>query len=1213
MDMPKCPALPHAGCNYVPDDKAFALCAKNNGFLILINKPLIAIDIDDPGWVEPFEEAFPECRQTVCCKTSKGRHYYFMDTEKSAFIKDSIRQIMALPDGHPDLKMFPDAINVVPIDVKTICESGTRSCLAVPPSGGKEWIRHPEFGPTPESRECDILPMPDNLVEYIKANHMKFAGRAIPRSGLPHHHQQQKSVVQVDSSEVDALLGLLSHERLDSYPDWINVGMTVKNIDDSERGLEAWKRVSSTSAKFKEGECENKWTSFRRQTDKSLGIGSLHVWAKQDNPDGYAAFMKTPKAYCIGTGASPSIQGRHWSILRANDLEKDPLFKIAYGLIKQGSAAAFADAAIGDALNAIHSVHYKVTENQGYPAGFRRLSASIRLFPDAVASCPVAQFLGVSSGQEEHWGADEKLWPCIVTSFDVSRGLLYTDFKCPSPACCDAAAAQGSLDVRQYGDSTFISLDVDVETRSSICKALEAVFNSALEHPERIWIRDGIKVTETVNVAQDRIAAALAESGLISDGKHAPGEVFSDMIYYGDADSPQCELYFKESNSIESCFLDANHGIKHGYMLASRQGIVYKCSHPDCVDADRSLDVFSLVENSDQLVENVASILEERNDDLERSKTASLSIVGIRSRQMHKEWLDKKKRDKAAEDFNVVRKALPPMRLYEMSKEWLYDDVMAMKDSSEHSIANVVLPLIKNVIICDGKSCILWDGDQWHVQDNLDYLLAALEYSVLPVLEVIRNHAAEALNQKLERARLGTVRIRAQTVNGQKQQEKQEVRDVKKQIDAQLANLDGMLARLKTEAGIHAIAAKLRRLVKVSNSGSLWDSRVNLIGFNNGVYDLDAREFRKAEPSDYVTMSVNYDYLPEVDPTLRARALKYWSDLHEDPEIREYLIKTFARQLYGDLKGCLFHAHVGSLAGNGKSEFFNMLHHVLGQYYAKVDTAPFVDKQLPDFSRPQPVFARLKGVRIAMFEETDRSQKLNGVLLKMLSSNTDFIVRDMYERISVNSPQFKLHCTSNDPPQWDGDNEGMVRRMRKVDYKTVFVMDVNNCERMDLPAGTRILPADRTIFDELASNPRLKMEFMRIFLDAFDKDYTFPMPQAIELSTRVYRADNISFDLSGDRWTEFRERFIHRTGNPGDYFTTEDAVAMYNDVFRFHNSSERYPAINAAEFGIAVRKSMADLRSSFHERKTIVRRDGKKERVCGVYVGFKLQPDPIDG
>ena len=40
------------------------------------------------------------------------------------------------------------------------------------------------------------------------------------------------------------------------------------------------------------------------------------------------------------------------------------------------------------------------------------------------------------------------------------------------------------------------------------------------------------------------------------------------------------------------------------------------------------------------------------------------------------------------------------------------------------------------------------------------------------------------------------------------------------------------------------------------------DSNNNLMGFNNGIYDLRTLKFRDGTPEDMITISVGYDYNP---------------------------------------------------------------------------------------------------------------------------------------------------------------------------------------------------------------------------------------------------------------------------------------------------------------------------------------------------------------
>lgn len=38
------------------------------------------------------------------------------------------------------------------------------------------------------------------------------------------------------------------------------------------------------------------------------------------------------------------------------------------------------------------------------------------------------------------------------------------------------------------------------------------------------------------------------------------------------------------------------------------------------------------------------------------------------------------------------------------------------------------------------------------------------------------------------------------------------------------------------------------------------DENPNLLGFDDGIYETDKKQFRKGVPTDYVTKSVGYDY-----------------------------------------------------------------------------------------------------------------------------------------------------------------------------------------------------------------------------------------------------------------------------------------------------------------------------------------------------------------
>jgi len=90
-----------------------------------------------------------------------------------------------------------------------------------------------------------------------------------------------------DIDKAKLLVDMLSIQRSKSYNSWIEVGFCLHNIDDSL--LESWIDFSKKgSSKFKDGECEQLWSKFKYE---GLSIGSLHRWAREDNPGAYSDFL----------------------------------------------------------------------------------------------------------------------------------------------------------------------------------------------------------------------------------------------------------------------------------------------------------------------------------------------------------------------------------------------------------------------------------------------------------------------------------------------------------------------------------------------------------------------------------------------------------------------------------------------------------------------------------------------------------------------------------------------------------------------------------------------------------------------------------------------------------------------------------------------------------------------------------------------------------
>jgi len=246
------------------------------GALLLLNKDLIVIDVDEEEWVDKVEILFPMLLDTVSCKTKKGKHYYVKWTPEcdDVGITDSIRKMKAIDDN--------GNMMTVPIDIKTITRTGTKSVIAIPPSPNKVWTLGKELG------LYEPIPMPELFLSYYKYSLSDHT----PRNTIRKNSKRDGGchfASFVDDDEVSALVNILSTERADNYDDWMRVGWCLHNIDSSNACLSKWKSFSrKCTNKYDESVCDALWF---KMSNVGLGIGSLHMWAKYDNAYEYNVVM----------------------------------------------------------------------------------------------------------------------------------------------------------------------------------------------------------------------------------------------------------------------------------------------------------------------------------------------------------------------------------------------------------------------------------------------------------------------------------------------------------------------------------------------------------------------------------------------------------------------------------------------------------------------------------------------------------------------------------------------------------------------------------------------------------------------------------------------------------------------------------------------------------------------------------------------------------
>ena len=215
-----------------------------------------------------------------------------------------------------------------------------------------------------------------------------------------------------------------------------------------------------------------------------------------------------------------------------------------------------------------------------------------------------------------------------------------------------------------------------------------------------------------------------------------------------------------------------------------------------------------------------------------------------------------------------------------------------------------------------------------------------------------------------------------------------------------------------------------------------------LLGFKNGVYDIENKCFRKGNPEDFISKSTNIDYIP-IDRTKKEHTEiletidDFMAKLFTDEELRKYMWEHAASIIIGRNTNQTFQIYTGSGA-NGKSMFVDLMNSILGDYSKGLDIAVFTQKRAKA-GQASPEIASLAGTRFVHMEEPSKGDKINEGILKQYTGNDLIKARQLYGDPFEFRPQFNLVCCCNDMPEFKSNDGGTWRRVRVCPYESKFV------------------------------------------------------------------------------------------------------------------------------------------------------------------------------
>ena len=413
----------------------------------------------------------------------------------------------------------------------------------------------------------------------------------------------------------------------------------------------------------------------------------------------------------------------------------------------------------------------------------------------------------------------------------------------------------------------------------------------------------------------------------------------------------------------------------------------------------------------------------------------------------------------------------------------IVDDISAC-DGTDNSVANIMHKVLKEKFVC--ASC---DSNSWYYYDG-----------------------------HLWREDIEALELRKQFSTILKQFESIHPTKIHAQPDTEYKSFTKIVKKLKTHNFKKAVIKECTEYFYDGNFLKRLDADPNLIGFDNGVFHLREKTFVTNNPMDFVSLSVGYDYLSIKNTEYYNKVVQYFHTLHPTQTEREYILRTLARQLYGDTGKELLHVHCGynGSAANGKTKSWEINKLCFGDYVQKIEVGILVNKKRKESGTPSPEFRLWKGKRLLYCTEPNPTETLNSGTMKDLTGGEQVVYRLLFSNIfDQYIPQWKLHIMTNDLPTIDGTDEGVKRRLRVFPYVSTFV------DKEHVNESKHMYYADTEITYAFRENDKLKMEYMRYVLEHYKQDWDYRMTDIIRSNSQAYLFDN---DMIGKFVSEFLER-----------------------------------------------------------------------------------------
>lgn len=283
------------------------------------------------------------------------------------------------------------------------------------------------------------------------------------------------------------------------------------------------------------------------------------------------------------------------------------------------------------------------------------------------------------------------------------------------------------------------------------------------------------------------------------------------------------------------------------------------------------------------------------------------------------------------------------------------------------------------------------------------------------------------------------------------------------------------------------------------------DTNRYLIGFQNGVFDLEENVFRDGLPTDYICnrLKINYTIYDENHPKV-LEVLSLFEKIFPDNQVRRYFFDIMSETFVGfnHRKQVYFWTGEGD---NGKSITEMFFEQMFGPLAKKCNTSLITSKR-PSAGSANAELSRCGGgTRMVFLEEPDPDEEIYTGFFKHLSGNDSIFARDLYQSgksAREIQPMFKMFVICNKLPRIRQGDKATWNRIRVVPFEAKFTKTPPIS--VEEQYQQKIFPVDPTIASKIHT---LVEPFAWFLLDHRLKPRVKEPPKVTE-ATNKYKQSN---------------------------------------------------------------------------------------------------------